>query len=124
MRNGMIGLVVGLAWLAISPNPWVAIPGVAVLGYSFSMSNSQIQTRVQQLAPDDLRGRVLSIIGLAFNGVMPFSTIVVSGAAEVFGQPVVIGACAALTALGSWWLWRRYAWQAFVPGRDATGPAF
>jgi MFS family permease len=124
MRNGMIGLVVGLAWLAIAPNPWVAIPGVAVLGYSFSMSNSQIQTRVQQLAPDDLRGRVLSIVGLAFNGVMPFSTIVVSGAVEVIGQQVVIGICAVLTALGAWWLWRRYAWQAFVPGRDATEPAF
>lgn len=124
MRHGMIGLVIGLAWLAISPNPWVAIPGVALLGYSFSMSNSQIQTRVQQLAPDDLRGRVLSIVGLAFNGVMPFSTIFVAGAAEVLGQPAVLGICAALTALGSWWLWRRYAWQAFVPGRDATGPAF
>ena len=124
MRHGMIGLVVGLAWLAVAWNVWVAIPGVAVLGYSFSMSNSQIQTRVQQLAPDDLRGRVLSIVGLAFNGVMPFSTIVVSGAAEVFGQPAVLGICAVLTALGSWWLWRRYAWQAFVPGRDATGPAF
>lgn len=124
MRAGLIGLVVGLAWLAIAWNVWVAIPGVALLGYSFSMSNSQIQTRVQQLAPDDLRGRVLSIVSLAFNGVMPFSTIIVSGAAEVLGQPVVLGICAALTALGGWWLWRRYAWQAFVPGRDATGPAF
>ena len=112
-----------MAWLAIAPNVWVAIPGVAVLGYSFSMSNSQIQTRVQQIAPDDLRGRVLSIVGLAFNGVMPFSTIVVSGAAEVFGQPAVLAASAALTAVGSWWLWRRYASQAFLPGRDATGPA-
>jgi MFS family permease len=122
MRLGMIGLTVGLLWLAVARDPYVAIPGVAVLGFSFSMSNSQIQTRVQQLAPDDLRGRVLSIVSLAFNGVMPFSTIIVSGSAELFGQPVVLGACAALTALGSWWLWRRYAWQAFVPGHDATGP--
>lgn len=124
MRIGMIGLVIGLAWLAVAWNVWVAIPGVAILGFSFSMSNSQIQTRVQQIAPDDLRGRVLSIVSLAFNGVMPFSTIIVSGAVELVGQPAVLGACAALTALGSWWLWRRYAWQAFVPGHDATGPAF
>jgi MFS family permease len=122
MRIGMTGLVIGLAWLAVSRDPYVAIPGVAILGFSFSMSNSQIQTRVQQLSPDDLRGRVLSIVSLAFNGVMPFSTIIVSGGVEVLGQPAVLGICAALTALGSWWLWRRYAWQAFVPSHDATGP--
>ncbi|HYH12366.1 MAG TPA: MFS transporter [Thermomicrobiales bacterium] len=121
MRISLIGLVVGLVWLAVASNPYVAIPGVAILGYSFTLSNSQIQTRVQQIAPDDLRGRVLSIVSLAFNGVMPFATIIVSGAAELFGQPVVLGVCAVLTAIGSWYLWRRFAWQAFVPEADATG---
>ena len=123
LRMGLVGLVVGLLWLALARNTWIAIPGVAVLGFSFSLANSQIQTRVQQIAPDDLRGRVLSIVSLAFNGVMPFSTIIVSGSAEVVGQPVVLAVCSALTALGAWYLWRRYAWQAFVPASDATGHA-
>jgi len=121
LRIALIGLVIGLAWLAAARDPYLAIPGVAILGFSFALANSQIQTRVQQIAPDDLRGRVLSIVSLAFNGVMPFATIVVSGSAEFFGQPLVLGVCAALTALGSWYLWRRYAWQAFVPEADATG---
>jgi hypothetical protein len=122
MRLSLAGLVAGLAWLAVAKDPVLAVPGVAVLGFSFALSNSQIQTRVQQLAPDELRGRVLSIVALAFNGVMPFSTIVVSGSAEAVGQPAVLAASAALVALGSWWLWRRYAWLAFVPGRDYAGP--
>jgi MFS family permease len=123
LRMALIGLVVGLVWLAVSRNPYVAIPGVAILGFSFALANSQIQTRVQQLAPDNLRGRVLSIVSLAFNGVMPFSTIIVSGSAEIVGQPIVLAVCSALTALGAWYLWRRYAWQAFVPPSDATGRA-
>lgn len=123
LRMGLIGLVIGLMWLAVARNPYLAIPGVAVLGFSFSLTNSQIQTRVQQIAPDDLRGRVLSIVSLAFNGVMPFATIIVSGTAEIFGQPLVLAVCSVLTALGSWYLWRRYAWQAFVPAREAPASA-
>ncbi len=115
LRIGLVGLVVGLAWLAVARQPLAAIPGVAVLGFSFSLSNSQIQTRVQQIAPDELRGRVLSIVSLAFNGVMPFSTIIVSGSVELTGQPIVLAVCAALAAAGSWYLWRRFAWQAFEP---------
>lgn len=123
MKTGLVGLVVGLAWLSIVRDPYLAIPGVAILGFSFALSNSQIQTRVQQLAPDELRGRVLSIVSLAFNGVMPFATIIVSGSAELVGQPIVLAVSSASSAAGAWYLWRRYAWQAFVAPDDATGPA-
>ncbi len=115
MRVALVGLVAGLLWLAIARNAYLAIPGVAILGFSFALANSQIQTRVQQISPDDLRGRVLSIVSLAFNGVMPFATIIVAGAAELAGQPLVLAVSGALSAMGAWYLWRRYAWQAFVP---------
>lgn len=121
LKIGLTGLVVGLAWLSVARDPLLAAPGVAVLGFSFSLSNAQIQTRVQQIAPDELRGRVLSILSLAFNGVMPFSTVIVSGAAEIAGLPVMLATCATLLALGAAWLWRRFAWQAFVP-EGAHGP--
>jgi MFS family permease len=124
MRTALVGLVVGLLWLAIARNAYLAIPGVAVLGFSFALANSQIQTRVQQISPDDLRGRVLSIVSLAFNGVMPFATIIVAGAAELAGQPLVLAVSGALSAVGTWYLWRRYAWQAFVPPQALPpGPA-
>ncbi|HEU0164238.1 MAG TPA: MFS transporter [Thermomicrobiales bacterium] len=115
LRTSMVGLTVGLTWLALSPNPWVAIPGVMISGYSFATGNTQISTRVQQLAPDELRGRVLSVNGLAFNGVMPFATIAVSGLSEVVGQHVVMGGCAICLAVGSFLIWKRYAWKAFLP---------
>jgi hypothetical protein len=87
---------------------------VAIAGYSFSTFNSQISTRVQQLAPDEIRGRLLSILSLAFNGVMPFATIAVSVAAEFVGLKVVMGVCAVALAIGCYFIYKRYAWKAYV----------
>jgi MFS family permease len=115
LRTSMVGLTIGLMWLALSPNPWFAIPGVMISGYSFSTGNTQISTRIQQLAPDELRGRVLSVNGLAFNGVMPFATIGVSGISELVGQHIVMGSCAVGLAVGSFYIWKRYTWKAFLP---------
>lgn len=115
MRTSMVLLSVGLLWLAFSPNPWVAIVGVVISGYAFASGNTQIQTRVQQLAPDEMRGRVLSVNSLAFNGVMPFSTMAVSGASQVVGQHVVMSVCAVLLGISSFVIWKRFAWKAFVP---------
>jgi MFS family permease len=120
LRNAMAGLTVGMVWLALSPNPWVAIPGILIAGYSFTTGNTQISTRLQQLAPDEMRGRVLSVNSLAFNGVMPFATMAVAGFSQLFGQPVVMLVCAVLLVGFSYWLWRRYVWQAFVPAEPVV----
>jgi MFS family permease len=114
LRVAMAGLAVGLLWLSLAPNPWWAIPGIMVAGFSFTTGNTQIMTRLQQLAPDDMRGRVMSVNGLAFNGVMPFATLAIGGLSELIGQHIVIGACAVLVGIGSALLWRRYTWRAFV----------
>ena len=115
MRLSPIALAGGLIWLALSPNPWVAVPGIFISGCSFELGLIQIQTRLQQLAPDAMRGRVLSVNGLAFNGVMPASTLSMSTLATVFGQQVVLAGCAIAMLGVSTLLWRRYTWKAFQP---------
>ena len=115
LRRSMIGLTVGLIWLGLAPNLWLAIPGILISGYSFTTGNTQISVRLQQLAPDEMRGRVLSANGMAFNGVMPFATILVSLLSQTVGQSYVMVACALLLIVATTWLWRRYVWQAFVP---------
>ncbi len=123
LRIGMAGLTVGLLWLALAPNPWVAIPGVMIAGFSFTTSNTQVMTRLQQLAPDEMRGRVMSANSLAFNGMMPFATMAIALLSELIGQSLVMGLCAVLVSIGSVLMWRRYIWQAFVPVPPATEPA-
>lgn len=115
MVIALAGLTIGLAWLGISQNVWMAVPGAMIAGYAFASGNSQLATRLQQSAPDELRGRVMSLNMLAFNGVMPFSTLLVSALAEVFGQPLILVASAALLGAGSYVIWKRMAHKAFIP---------
>jgi MFS family permease len=123
-RSAIIGLTVALVWLALAPNPLVAMIGVFIAGYSFATFNTQITTRIQQLAPDEMRGRLLSINSLAFNGVMPFSTITVSIASQFLGQKVVMGICAVLVAGGCYLIYKRFAWKAFtMPEPVVANPA-
>ncbi len=115
MKLAMTGLCVGLVWLALAPNVWVAVPGVMISGFSFSMGNTQLATRLQQTAPEELRGRVMSLVTLAFNGVMPFSTLLIAWLAQTIGQPQVLFASGILLAAGIIILWRRYVHKAFDP---------
>jgi MFS family permease len=115
LRIAIAGLTIGIIWIALAQSPLMAVPGVMIAGFAFSSGNSQIMTRIQQLAPDELRGRVLSLNMLSFNGVMPFATIGISGLSQVIGQHVVMAASAMLLGVAGVYLWRRYVWMAFQP---------
>jgi MFS family permease len=58
----------------------------------FGLSN----TIVQERAPDEVRGRVSAIAGLSFFGVLPFSGLLTSEIADVFGlrAAMLLGALA------------------------------
>lgn len=122
MKLALTGLCVGMIWLGISPNVWVAVPGMMISGFAFSMGNTQLATRLQQTAPEQLRGRVMSLVTLAFNGVMPFSTLLIAWAAGVFGQPMVLISSGILLGTGVVMLWLRYARKAFDPTIDPVIP--
>ncbi len=56
----------------------------------------------------------MSIHSLAFNGAIPFATLLVTGGAELVGEATIYGVAALLTAAGAIFIYRRYARQAFV----------
>lgn len=122
MKLAMTGLCVGLVWLGLSTNVWMAIPGMMISGFSFSMGNTQLASRLQQTAPEVLRGRIMSLVTLAFNGVMPFSTLIISFLAQEFGQPRVLLVSGVLLAIGILYLWKRYVYQAFDPDVERILP--
>lgn len=122
MKLAMTGLCIGMIWLSLAPNVWIAAPGVAIAGFSFSMGNTQLASRLQQTAPEELRGRIMSLVMLAFNGVMPFSTLLISWLAQEVGQRQVMLASGVLLAIGIVVLWKRYVYQAFDPNRARVIP--
>jgi predicted MFS family arabinose efflux permease len=64
-------------------------------GFCLTTSFSTLNSLVQEMAPDALRGRVLSIFGLAFRGGSPVGSLVAGVVVRRAGAPVVMAAYAA-----------------------------
>jgi MFS family permease len=67
----------GLLLMALSQSPamWVALPLLALVGFSNTFYLTQVSTFIQQGVPDQLRGRVLSIYSLCWN-LLPLGGLV------------------------------------------------
>jgi MFS family permease len=71
-------------------------------GFTLTSAFSTLNSLVQEMAPDALRGRVLSIFGLAFRGGGPIGSLLAGGLVRQAGAPAVMAAysaCLLLVAL-------------------------
>lgn len=94
---------VGLAIMAITRDPWVAIAIQPFVSFSFSSQLGLIQMMMQESTPADFRGRVMSLHGMTFNGTMPLAALAISGIAGATGLPAVMLVCAGVyAAMGTW----------------------
>jgi predicted MFS family arabinose efflux permease len=66
--------------------------GFVVSGFSI------LNSLMQEAAPDALRGRVVSIYGLAFRGGMPLGSLVAGFLVKPFGAPIVLAGFSLLLA--------------------------
>ena len=85
---------------AVSFLPWFAPALVLVfLGHACSAIFTALNnTAIQLLIPDEVRGRVSSLMMMSFSLPM-FGTLPVSAAAEAWGAPIAVGASSALAML-------------------------
>jgi len=76
LRRGRIVLVLAacvgaeLMVVAVAPGMWLALPMLALVGFSNTFYLTQVSTFIQQNVTDQFRGRVLSIYSLCWN-LMP-----------------------------------------------------
>jgi MFS family permease len=64
-------------------------------GFALTTAFSTVNSLVQENAPNEMRGRVVSIFGLAFRGGNPLGSLVAGGLVKALGAPVVMGSFAA-----------------------------
>jgi predicted MFS family arabinose efflux permease len=76
-------------------------------GLGFMIQNTMTNTLVQTSVPDYLRGRVMSVYMLVFQGLFPIGSLMAGTIAQNFGVPIgaAFGGAIALIA-GLAWLWR------------------
>ena len=74
---------------------------LAVAGYCMIISVATINSLLQHLAEDHMRGRVMSIYSTAFLGLPPIGCLIAGSMAHVIGAPLAIAGMSALALLGS-----------------------
>jgi MFS family permease len=83
---------------ALSPWFLLALPLVLLSDVFASIFNTVNGTAIQLLVPDEVRGRVMSLMMMTF-GLTPLGTVPVSAAAEAWGAPVAVAGASALMIL-------------------------
>ena len=85
----------------VSTRQLVSMALLFVSWWSLVTAFSTLNSLVQENAPDALRGRVVSIYGLAFRGGMPLGSLIAGALVRGLGAPLVLGAFSGLLALVS-----------------------
>ncbi len=99
--TGAAGMGLGLAIFSQSPGLGLALPMLAMVGFSNTFYLTQVSTHLQQAVPDRLRGRVMSLYALCWN-LLPLGGLlggVLAAAVNARFAVLVGGAMVAVNAL-------------------------
>jgi len=80
----------------LSSTMWLSMALLVGSGYTLTTALSTLSSLVQEHTPDELRGRVLSIFGLAFRGGLPIGSLVGGLFVRTAGAPAVMAVSSAL----------------------------
>jgi MFS family permease len=78
---------------------------LGLAGFAMVLNNAATNTLLQGLAPDHLRGRVMSLWTTVFVGLAPLGAVWAGWLAGRVGAPVAVGIGAGVAAAGSLWIW-------------------
>lgn len=77
------------------------------VGITMIINNALVNSRLQEIVPDAMRGRVISLYIMVYIGGSPIGSFVGGALAKAFGAAWAIGGTAALMLLFALWVFRR-----------------
>lgn len=89
----------GLLGMSVVRDFWVAALGLGVIGFAGVVTVAGCNTLLQLSAPDELRGRVLSLHAFIFGGTFPFGAFAVGSMSEAWSVSTAL-LVAGVTGLG------------------------
>jgi MFS family permease len=106
---------------ALSQNFALSFVLIASVGFSQIAFSATANTTLQTVAPDHLRGRVMSVYMMVFAGSVPLGNIFAGGLALFWGAPIslLIGAGLSLIAAVVAWILRKPAEQSLAESTTA-----
>ena len=100
IARSVVCFAVGLLALSASPTVWLSAPALLVVGFGMVSSLAGANTLLQSLAPEDLRGRVVSMHITVSLGMTIFGGLLAGAGATYFGAPLTL-AVGGLVTLGT-----------------------
>jgi MFS family permease len=96
-----------LVAFALSRNLWLSCAMLVATGFGVMMITASINTVLQTLVSDAMRGRIMSLYAMGFVGMTPIGSLAGGALAGRIGAPLTLvlggAGCIALAA----WFWRR-----------------
>lgn len=92
--GGMVFFFGGVLLLSVSPYYWLSLMALVVTGGAMIGVAATIHSLLQSLAPDDVRGRVLSWYTAAYLGLSPIGSLLIGALADRWGAPLAMGLAA------------------------------
>jgi MFS family permease len=111
---GASSLGAGVAVLSLSKNPVLSCVGLVMVGFGFVTQAAGTITLLQELSPNELRGRIMGLYSTLFIGMTPFGSLAAGLVADRFDAPRTLFAGALVVLLSS------ALFHAAVPGLRRT----
>ena len=97
-----------LTLVAFSANMTLSLLLFFTGGLSMILSLSSINTLLQTIANDNMRGRVMSFYSMALMGTTPFGNLLAGSMASKIGLNYTLFICGVVTIMvGIWFMWKR-----------------
>ena len=96
-----LGSFVGIIAFTFSRSFYFSGALLVLIGYCMISMIATINSMLQHLAEDYMRGRVMSIYSTAFLGLPPIGCLIAGSLARIFHAPHTIAGMAALAGVGS-----------------------
>jgi MFS family permease len=103
----LVGYGLSLAALGVSPTFRLGVVCMALAGMGYLTTVASLQTTVQVLVAESLRGRVLAVYVMTFTAAYPLGALLQGWLADVMGvRPTIVSAGLILVVLGAALLFR------------------
>ena len=97
--SGAFGFALCLTGFALSTHLYVSLAFIFGMGFAIVSCVAVVNTLLQQLVTDEMRGRVMSMFILSFIGTMPIGNLIAGASAERFGAPRTLAAGGLIIAI-------------------------
>ncbi|MSR35371.1 MAG: MFS transporter [Gemmatimonadetes bacterium] len=96
-----------LVAFAFSRNLWLSAVAMAVAGFGIMATTSAMNTILQTLVEERMRGRVMALYTMAFIGLSPVGALASGALAHRIGAPLTVGGGGAACVLLAFWFARQ-----------------